>query len=149
MLAGYSRRQLLGAGVGGGGAVLAGGYAWSRHATRNHLRFRPLEAINESGATVVLDIVVEREGFEAPRTVRLDEADTGENERQHLPGRWMKSADAWSVRAEYRGQRVDLDADAITERLEGSGWGADCARVAVVVTAAGELTERVRPATRC
>ncbi|MDG5817272.1 hypothetical protein [Natronococcus sp. A-GB7] len=140
---GYSRRQLLGVGAAGAGTVLAGGYGWNQYATRHHLRFRPLEAVNETADPLTLEFAVEGNGIEAQRTVRL--APAGEEGATHLPGRWIKSAAEWTVSAEYEGETLEIRASEITERLEGAGWGPDCARVALVVTATGELEARVGP----
>ncbi|WP_306057230.1 hypothetical protein [Natronococcus wangiae] len=146
----YSRRRLAGAAFGGASAFLAGGYAWNQYATRRHLRFRPLEAVNESADPVTLEVTVEREGFESPRTVLLEAAGDDESgDRSHLPGQWMKRAREWSIRAEHGDQRLELEAATITGRLEGAGWGPDCAHVAIVVTAAGDLEGRVEPSETC
>ncbi|MFU8869010.1 hypothetical protein [Natronococcus sp.] len=140
---GYSRRRLLEAGATGTVTALAGGYAWNRYATRHHLRFRPLEAVNETADSLTLQFAVEGNGIEAHRTVRL--APAGEAGPTHLPGRWLKSAAEWTVSAEYEGETLEIRASEITERLEGAGWGPDCARVALVVTATGGLETRVGP----
>jgi hypothetical protein len=150
MPSGYSRRQLVGAGIGGAGTVLAGGYTWNQYVTRSHLRFRPLEAVNESSDAVVLEVTVERDGFEASRTVRLEPADAdGGADRQHLPGRWMKTADEWTVRAEHGDEMVELEANELVDRLEGGGWGPGCARVTIFVTAGGDLGSGVEPSESC
>ncbi|MFC4437093.1 MULTISPECIES: hypothetical protein [Natrialbaceae] len=149
MPSGYSRRQLVGTALGGASAVLAGGYTWNQYATRRHLRFRPLEAVNESPDSVTLEITVEGDGRESPRTVRLEAVDDGDGDTSHLPGRWIKQAKEWAIRAEHGDQRLELGAATITDRLEDSGWGPDCAHVAIVVTAAGDLESRVAPSETC
>ncbi|TYL40552.1 hypothetical protein CV102_03000 [Natronococcus pandeyae] len=150
MPSGYSRRQLVGTALGGAGAVLAGGYTWNQYATRRHLRFRPLEAVNESADAITLEITVEREGFESPRTVLLEPVgNEGDDDRSRLPGRWTKHADEWTIRAEHGEQRLELEAAVITDRLEGAGWGPDCAHVTIVVTATGDLESRIAPSETC
>ncbi|NKE35717.1 hypothetical protein GWG54_07770 [Natronococcus sp. JC468] len=141
-MSGYSRRRLLGAGASGGGTLLAGGYAWNRYRRRDHLRFRPLEAVNESTAVVTLEFVVDGNGIEAERTVRLEPA--GGDARSRLPGRWTETPTTWTVRAEYGEEVLEIGASAITERLADANWGADCAHVTIAVTAIGELDARIR-----
>lgn len=149
MPSGYSRRRIAGAAF-GASAFLASGYAWNQYATRRHLRFRPLEAVNESADPVALEVTVERDGFESPRTVLLEAAGDDENgDRSRLPGQWMKRSREWSIRAQHDDQRLELEAAAITDRLEGAGWGPDCAHVAIVVTAGGDLESQVEPSETC
>ena len=149
MVARYSRRTLLGAGLGGTAVLLAGGYTWDQYRTRHTIRLYHLEAVNESDETVTLEVTVtdaasDREGR---RTASLEPA--GGADETHLTGLWMKHAGEWRVDATLADHRLELSTEAIRNRLEGSGWGVDCANVAVVVTADGGLESRVEPSDVC
>lgn len=69
MVARYSRRTLLGAGLGGIATLLTGGYAWTQYRRRHTIRLYHLEAVNESDEAVTLEVTVtdaagDREGCE-------------------------------------------------------------------------------------
>lgn len=53
-----SRRALVTGALCGIGALATGGYAWNRYANRNRLRFRPLEAVDESNESVAITVAV-------------------------------------------------------------------------------------------
>lgn len=145
-----SRRTLLGAGLAGIAGLATGGYTWRRYARRHHLRFRPLEAVNESPDPATLRLTVEDDARTSRRTERLGPAGSGDGrDVRAVPGRWLTHARAYAVRIDLEGESVAVDAVTITDRLEGAGWGADCAHLTVVVTPNRELEVRVGPSERC
>lgn len=150
MVARYSRRTLVGAGLGSIGVVLAGNYGWNQYRTRHQLRFWPLEVVNESDEAVTVDLTVE--GTDREITDRVSLAPAGaENgdDTTRLHNYWMKYGDEWSVRADLGAHGLELTAREITDRLEDSGWGTDCAHLSIVVTADGGLESRVSPSDVC
>lgn len=144
------RRTIVGAGLAALAGATGGGYAWRQYDRRNHLRIWHLEVVNESADPVTLETVVERDGETLRNETSLAPAgDERGDDRTQLFDRWMKHAAEWDVRAERGDRRLELSAGEITDRLEGSGWGTDCAHVVVVVTASGDLEGRVKPSTSC
>lgn len=149
MPANYSRRQLFGAGLGGLGIFLAGGYTWNQYSRRYELQFRPLEVRNESDERVELVVTVRDEaanGDATERTLELEPAgdDDGDDQRR-LAGHWIKRASLWTVEAAADGDELELTAEEITERLEESGWGPDTAHVTITVAEDGSLESSVSP----
>ncbi|SDJ87022.1 hypothetical protein [Natronorubrum texcoconense] len=92
----------------------------------------------------VTDAVSDREGT---RTASLEPA--GGADGTHLSGLWMKHAGEWHIDAAVADHRLELSTEEIRDRLEGSGWGVDCAHVTIAVTADGELESRVEPSDVC
>jgi hypothetical protein len=134
-------------------AVLGGAtYVRGQYASRHGLRFRSLNVVNETDREAVVTVRVETDDGAVTReeavTLAAAGSDGGED-RTHLNGVWIKRADEYAIRAEHRQERVELTATEITERLDGAGWGSDCADVTLVVTAAENLTSQVAPSEAC
>ena len=146
-----SRRALVAGAAGGVGVVATGGYAWSQYAARNHLQFRSLEAVNESDEPVELTVAALSGGdVRYERTDELAPAgDEHGDDRKSLAGPWIKHPDPYSLRVELGEELLQLDNAEIVERLDGSGWGSDCANVTIVVTADRRLDSEVSPSDVC
>lgn len=147
-----SRRTLVAGalgGLGGFGALATGGYAWNRYATRDYLRFRPLEAVNESNEPFSIAVTVrsDRRGKDE-RTVHL-EATGDEGDASRLNGPWIESPRAYSVRVTTDGEELVLGNRELVERLEGANRGSDCAHVTVVVAEDSRLEAEVSPSDEC
>jgi hypothetical protein len=143
------RRSLVAGALGGLCMVATGGYAWNQYATRSHLQFRPLEAVNESDEPVTITVTVRsdrRDGYE--RTADLATAGD-EEETRTLPGPWIKSPEAYSVHAATDGEELHLENPEIVDRLGDADWGRNCVRVTIVVTEESRLESRVVPSDRC
>ncbi len=149
MVTRYSRRTLLGAGLGGIATLLTGGYAWTRYRTRHTVRIRPLDIVTESDESVTVELTLTDEAGhrEENRTVQLDPA-SGDDEARRF-GPWMKYAGEWRIDAALEEHRLELTAAELTDRLEESGWGVDCAHITIVVTADGGLESHVDPSDAC
>lgn len=143
------RRALVAGAFGGIGALATGGYAWNRYTNRNDLRFRPLEAVNESNESVTITVTVrsDQQG-KHERTVDL-EADGDEGDASRLNGPWIKSPRAYSLRVTSDEGGLVLKNRELVERLEAPGWGSDCARVTIVVARGSRLEAMVSPSDEC
>ncbi len=140
----YGRRTLLGAALAGLVGLAAGGYTWNQYSRRHDLRLRPLEVRNESTDPATIELAVHDGDRTIRRTERLTPVDD-DADRRAVPGRWMKHARPYAVRAELEdeAEAIELEPSTITGRLGGAGWGVDCAHLTVVVTTDRSLETRV------
>ena len=140
----YSRRTLVGAGLGGVGALITGSVAWNQYARRNHLTFRDLSARNDAEEPVTLTVDVGTD-LEEPRTSthQLEPAgiEDGSNET-HVAGPWIKRARQWAIRASNGDDTITLSNRELNHRAE-TGWGADAIAVTIVLTEDGGLDSEV------
>jgi len=156
-----SRRTIL-AGALGAAALGGGNYVRTRYrrngdqSRREGFRMRSLNVVNESDEAVQVALRVTVEGDESEevsdKTVELTPAGTGsgvDDDRAHVNGVWIKSADEYHIRAERGNERLDLSAAEIESRLDGSGWDGECADVTIVVGEDGGLSSRVAPSDAC
>lgn len=150
-----NRRTLLVGGVGGLAAAVGGGVAAQQYATRDHLRFRPLAAENESSDPVDVAVtVVDESGDrdEAVHEAALAPAGA-EDASAVLRGPSVKYPSPYGVRARRTdggGSATDatdltLSNAAIVGRLPESGWGSERVSLTVVVETDGTLSARVEP----
>lgn len=160
-----SRRALLAGSLGGLAAAVGGVTAFREYSTRNHLRFRPLAAENESDAPVDLAVTVVDESDDRADTVHettlapADESDgltdapnepTDESDASAvLRGPSVSYPAPYAIRARRTDDGGDGDAlflsnAAIVDRLPDVGWGPEFASVTVVVESDGGLSARVR-----
>lgn len=61
----------------------------------------------------------------------------------------MKYTGEWRVDATLADHRLELPAEEIRDRLEGSGWGVDCVHITIVVTGEDGLESRAKPSDAC
>lgn len=144
----YGRRRIVAAVLGAVAALLGGNVAWGQYERRHYLRFWHLELVNESAEAVTISVTAESDDRTLSHSERLDPTTDGE-ERRQIHDRWMKDSAEWEIRAEFGDQRLELTAAEITDRLAGSGWGTDCAHVAIVVTEDGGFEARVEQSDVC
>ena len=150
-----SRRTLVGGALGGLAAAIGGGVAWTAYATRTHVRFRPLRAVNESDEATELVVTVVDESGDADDEVHEPTlAPAGEaGHTATLRGRSVSYPAPYGVTArsghestggeEDATRELDLPNAGIVDRHPDIGWGSDDVRVAVVVEADGTLSARV------
>ncbi len=150
-----SRRTLIAGSLGGLVAAVGGAVAWNAYATRTHVRFRPLRAVNESDETVdlVVTAVDESDGTtgEVHEPTLAPAGETGHTAT--LRGRSVSYPARYGVIAragrepeggtEGGDRELDLPNAEIVDRHPDIGWGSDDVRVAVVVEADGTLSARV------
>ncbi|MFP9190779.1 hypothetical protein [Natronosalvus vescus] len=140
----FSRRTLVGAGLGGVGALLTGSIAWNQYARRNYLTVPTLSARNASEEPVTLTVDVGID-LEEPRTSthRLEAAglEDGANET-YITGPWIKRARLWAIRAVAGEETLVLSNSELNDRAN-TRWGADAIEVTIVVTADGGLESEV------
>ena len=151
---GYSRRTVVGVGLGGLGTLLSAGLVWNGYTTRHAFRMRNLTAENRSPEAVELAIVVGTD-LEEPRhdrTHRLEAAGHGDGgDTQHIAGHWLKQPREWAIEvatdtdAATDGDTLVLSPLELNERAD-TGWGSDTLEVTIVVTADGDLESEVRQA---
>lgn len=146
-----SRRSLVVGAAGAVGALVTGSYAWNQYDTRYYLRFRPLEAVNESDEPAALAVTVAgdlEEGDERIYDLEPAGHEDGRNDRS-INGPWIKRSDEYSIRVRLDGEELVLRNREIVDRLDDSGWGSDCARVTLTVTPGRTLESRVGPSDVC
>ena len=136
-----SRRTLIAGSLGGLVAAVGGGMAWTAYVTREHVRFRPLRAVNESGDA----------DDEVHEPTLAPAGETGHTAT--LRGRSVSYPAPYGVTArsgresaggEGDGNReLDLPNAEIVDRHPEIGWGSDDVRVTVVVEVDGTLSARI------
>ena len=144
-----SRRSLLAGAVSGFGVLATGGYVWNQYTTRNFLRFRPLEVVNESNEQVEIAVTVWKDGANNYEQTHDLELPGGQAQTRHLNGPWIKSGGEYSIRVATTDEELVLDNREIVSRLEDADWGSSCARVTIVVTEDETLESRILPSKGC
>lgn len=145
----YDRRTILGAGLGGISVLATGYYGWSQYERRTHLRFRPLEVRSDADESVALKVSLTDETGHREETETIELGPEEERQETRLSGPWMKHAGEWRIEASTENEVLELTAETITDRLEGSGWGVDCAHVSIVLTAERSLESQIEPSDIC
>ena len=150
-----SRRTLIAGSLGGLVAAVGGGMAWTAYVTREHVRFRPLRAVNESDEPAELVVTVVDESGDADDEVHEPTlAPAGETgHTATLRGRSVSYPAPYGVTArsgrESAGgdgdgnRELDLPNAEIVDRHPEIGWASDDVRVTVVVEVDGTLSARI------
>ncbi|USZ70395.1 hypothetical protein [Natronosalvus halobius] len=131
----YSRRTVLGLGLGGLGTTLTAAVAWGQRSDPGTFRIASLYVVNDSSERATVEIAVGTDLETARETTRwLDPAghESG-RDRQAVRGPWHETARPYGIRVRLDDESIQLSSDSIEDQLE-PGWGVTEAHVAITVT---------------
>ncbi|MFC7214147.1 hypothetical protein ACFQO4_08655 [Saliphagus sp. GCM10025334] len=131
----YTRRTVLGLGLGGLGTSLTAAVAWGQRSDPDTFRIASLHVANDSSERATVEIAVDTDLETARETTRwLDPAghESG-RDRQAVRGPWHETARPYGIRAQLDEESLRLSSEAIADQLE-DGWGVTEAHVTITVT---------------